>query len=93
MEPGQKVTTGIRPEHIQPSLATPVEGTISFVETQGRETLYDIALSDGQTLRSVQTGRQNFNLGDRVRSGLDANAPMKMVGAAGIEPATPTMST
>ena len=72
--PGQKVTAGIRPESIQPDLAAPVAGKISFVETQGREILYDVSLPHGRILRSIQPGRQNFNLGDEVRWGIDTGA-------------------
>ena len=71
---GSKVTIGIRPENLQPDSATPVEGKISFVESQGREVLYDLTLSGGKILRSIQSGTQNYKLGDQVRWGFDANA-------------------
>ena len=73
---GRNVTVGIRPEYFQPNFATPVEGKISFVETQGREVLYDVALSDGHVMRSIQTGRPTFNLGDSVRWGIDLGAAL-----------------
>ena len=73
---GREVTIGIRPEYFQPNFATPVEGKISFVEAQGREVLYDVALSDGHIVRSIQTGRRTFNLGDSVRWGVDLGAAL-----------------
>ena len=39
----------------QPKLPCKIIGTISFVETQGRENLYDIRLKDGSMLRSIQS--------------------------------------
>ena len=71
---GQKITIGVRPEHIQPDFAAPIEGEISFVESQGREVLYDLTLSDGQVFRSIQSGAQDHKLGDRVRWGVDTGA-------------------
>ncbi|MGQ4807846.1 Maltose/maltodextrin import ATP-binding protein MalK [Candidatus Entotheonellaceae bacterium PAL068K] len=71
---GQPITIGVRPESIQPDLTTPIEGRIAFVETQGRETLYDFTLSDGMIFRSIQTGQQRFHLGDHVRWGVDTTA-------------------
>ncbi len=71
---GRKITIGIRPEYIQPDFATAIEAEISFVEAQGREVLYDLMLSDGQVLRSIQSGTQRYKLGDRVRGGLDTGA-------------------
>ena len=71
---GPKLTIGVRPEHIQPESTSPVEGKISFVESQGREVLYDLTLSDGKVLRSIQSGAQTYKLGDQVRWGIDASA-------------------
>ncbi|MFQ5937107.1 MAG: ABC transporter ATP-binding protein [Acidiferrobacterales bacterium] len=65
------LTLGIRPEALQPDFTIAVEGRVAFVEPQGRETLYDLQLSDGEVLRSIQPGRQRFKLGERVRWGLD----------------------
>jgi len=39
----------------QPKLPCKIKGTISFVETQGRENLYDISLKGGSLLRSIQS--------------------------------------
>ena len=71
---GRKITIGIRPEYIQPDFATTIEAKISFLEAQGREVLYDLMLSDGQVLRSIQSRTQRYKLGDRVRWGLDTSA-------------------
>ena len=49
---GQKLTVGVRPEFLQPDFATPIEGEISFVESQGREILYDITLAGGPNFPS-----------------------------------------
>ena len=39
----------------QPKHPCKIKGTISFVETQGRENLYDIRLKGGSLLRSIQS--------------------------------------
>ena len=52
---GTKIRLGIRPEHYQPNNPIQIPGTISFVETQGRENLYDVKLEDGSILRSIQS--------------------------------------
>lgn len=52
---GTKIRLGIRPEHYQPNNTIQIPGNISFVETQGRENLYDVQLEDGSILRSIQS--------------------------------------
>ena len=52
---GTKIRLGIRPEHYQPNNPIKIPGNISFVETQGRENLYDVQLEDGSILRSIQS--------------------------------------
>ena len=71
---GQKITLGVRPEYLQPDFATPIEAEITFVESQGRETLYDLTLSGGQVFRSIQTGEQMGKLGERIHWGIDIDA-------------------
>ncbi len=71
---GQTITIGVRPEYLQPDFAAPVEGEITFVESQGREILYDLTLEGGQVFRSIQSGQQVCKLGDRIRWGIDADA-------------------
>jgi inositol-phosphate transport system ATP-binding protein len=71
---GQDIAVGVRPEYLQPNLATPIEGEITFIENQGREVLYDLTLAGGQVFRSIQSGEQVCTLGDRIRWGIDADA-------------------
>ncbi len=51
---GSPIRIGIRPEYYQPKNPHTISGTISFVEVQGRENLYDVRLQDGSLLRSIQ---------------------------------------
>ncbi|WP_445680267.1 ABC transporter ATP-binding protein [Radicibacter daui] len=65
----EPIRIGIRPEYLQPEVsgpAVPVSGRISFVERQGRENLYDLTLTDGSVLRSVQPARDDVRPGDDV---------------------------
>ena len=71
---GQHITVGVRPEYLQPDFATPIEGEITFIESQGREVLYDLTLAGGQVFRSIQSGEPICRLGDRIRWGIDADA-------------------
>ena len=50
-----KIRLGIRPENFQPNNPIKLPGTVTFVETQGREYLYDVKLDDGSILRSIQS--------------------------------------
>ena len=52
---GSTIGVGIRPENYQPGNPYKIPGTVSFVEIQGRENLYDIKLKDGNLLRSIQS--------------------------------------
>ena len=74
IETGQKVTVGIRPEFLQPGFNSPVEGKVIFVESQGREVLYDITLSGGLTIRSIQSGGKRCRLGEQIRWGIEPRA-------------------
>ena len=71
---GQNITLGVRPEYLQPDFPTPIEGEITFIESQGREVLYDLTLAGGQVFRSIQSGKKVCALGDRIRWGIDADA-------------------
>ncbi len=71
---GQNITVGVRPEYLQPDLAAPIDGEITFVESQGREILYDLTLAGGQVFRSIQSGEQVCELGDQICWGIDADA-------------------
>jgi inositol-phosphate transport system ATP-binding protein len=70
IENGVPVKLGIRPEFLQPGLKNEVKGKITFIETQGREKLYDITLSSGDILRSIQPEDSIFNLSSEVTWGL-----------------------
>ncbi len=74
MAAGQKVTIGVRPEYVRPEFAVPIEGKIAFVESQGREVLYDLTLTGGKVFRSIQGGGRKFKLGENVRWGIDIGA-------------------
>jgi len=68
---GRDVRVGIRPEHFQPDVGTAVGGKVTFIESQGRETLYVVTLPDGSVLRSIQSHRLPVAIGDEVRWGID----------------------
>jgi len=70
---GREVRVGIRPEFFQPDLGTMVEGTVSFIEAQGRETLYNVKLTGGNILRSIQGSQSPVKIGDKVKWGIDAD--------------------
>ena len=74
MTAGQKVTIGVRPEYVRPEFAVPIEGEITFVESQGREVLYDLTLAGGKVFRSIQGGGPKFKIGENVRWGIDIGA-------------------
>jgi inositol-phosphate transport system ATP-binding protein len=74
MTAGQKVTIGVRPEYLRPEFAAAIEGEITFVESQGREVLYDLTLAGGKVFRSIQGGGPKFKLGENVRWGIDIGA-------------------
>ena len=63
---GSAITLGIRPEIFGPAGDIPIRGRISFVEAQGRETLYDLTLPNGSVLRSIQPVRDDVALNDEV---------------------------
>ncbi|MET1413281.1 ABC transporter ATP-binding protein [Roseibium sp. HPY-6] len=70
---GAAMRFGIRPEFFQPDNALKVTGRISFVETQGREELYDVTLENGAVLRSIQTQGGGYRVGDEVTWGIAAD--------------------
>ena len=68
---GSTIGVGIRPENYQPELPYKITGTISFVEIQGRENLYDIRLKDGSLLRSIQSANVSpLSQGTKVNWGV-----------------------
>jgi inositol-phosphate transport system ATP-binding protein len=74
---GRKVRIGIRPEYFQPDSGTIIAGKVSFIESQGRETLYNVTLPDGNILRSIQGKASKSKIGDSVEWGI--NAPRILV--------------
>ncbi|MCH8236786.1 MAG: TOBE domain-containing protein [Proteobacteria bacterium] len=71
---GLNLTVGVRPEYLHPDFATPIEGEITFVESQGREFFYDLTLAGGQVFQSIQSGEQVCKPADRICWGIDADA-------------------
>lgn len=67
------ISLGVRPEHFGPQYGAGLQGTISFVETQGREDLYDVTLADGAVVRSIQPAGTRLKLGDPVDWGIAAD--------------------
>ncbi len=65
-----KINLGIRPEHFGPQFGNEISGHILAIETQGRENLYDVALSDGGVLCSIQPANDHLNPGDTVQWGI-----------------------
>ncbi|WP_271274296.1 ABC transporter ATP-binding protein [Aliamphritea hakodatensis] len=63
---GKIVRLGVRPEYFGNEAGIELQGEVSFVETQGRENLYDVRLGNGAVLRSIQPVRANAALGDSV---------------------------
>ena len=66
---GRSLTLGIRPEDFGPQGSVAIPGTVAFVETQGRENLYDVKLGNGSVLRSIQPVRDDVKVGDAVNWG------------------------
>jgi inositol-phosphate transport system ATP-binding protein len=60
------VTLGIRPEDFGPRGDVTIPGKVSFIETQGRENLYDVTVADGSVLRSIQPVGYDVTLGAEV---------------------------
>ncbi|OIQ31300.1 MAG: ABC transporter ATP-binding protein [Alphaproteobacteria bacterium MedPE-SWcel] len=61
---------GIRPEAFGPQFGEGVSGRITFVETQGREDLFDVQLPTGEILRSIQPAGSGITPGTTVDWGL-----------------------
>ncbi|MEP0451633.1 MAG: ABC transporter ATP-binding protein [Roseibium sp.] len=68
---GEALRLGIRPEHFQPNYPAKLSGKISFIETQGREVLYDVTLENGDVLRSIQSSGKPHTIGEMVTWGID----------------------
>ena len=70
---GARFRLGVRPEHVRPADSGPLSGKVSFVETHGRENLYDVTLNSGQVLRSIQPVRSDIAPGQTVHCRLDTD--------------------
>ncbi|PZD65810.1 ABC transporter ATP-binding protein [Pantoea ananatis] len=74
---GQRVTLGIRPEHMQPAAETPAErqfsGTLSFAEMLGHTNYLYLDLGIEQMLVVEAREAQRRDLGVEVRLGLSAD--------------------
>lgn len=68
---GTQISLGIRPEHFGREGGETVSGVVSFVEPQGRETLFDVTIAQGVVLRSIQPVRSDIALGSSVSWVLD----------------------
>jgi len=79
---GTAITLGIRPEDFSPQGELKLSGKVAFIETQGRENLYDVALPSGAILRSIQPVRHDIGVGDTVHWGIHADK-MMVFGADG----------
>ncbi len=66
----RKIRLGIRPEFFRPEFDLKVKGKVTFVETHGRENLYDVTLDNGAILRSIQNHDARFQLGETVSWGI-----------------------
>lgn len=66
----KKVQVGIRPECFGPQFGTGVKGVVKFIEKQGREELFDIQLTDGSILRSIQASGSDLEVGADIDWGL-----------------------
>lgn len=61
------VRVGLRPEHVEVKAEGENVATVSFIEHQGREILYDLQLKNGGIVRTLQPARVDLKLGDAVR--------------------------
>lgn len=68
---------GIRPESFGPQFGEGVKGEVQFVETQGREDLFDIALIDGTIVRSIQPAGSGVSVGAKINWGLAEDQILK----------------
>ncbi|KGB80553.1 MAG: ABC transporter ATP-binding protein [Pseudomonadota bacterium] len=67
------ISLGIRPEHFGTGGTAQATGRVTFVEPQGRETLFDIETAPGVVLRSVQPAREDVGVGDIVTWPVDVD--------------------
>lgn len=65
------LTLGIRPEHFGPQHGRGLSGQIIGVEPQGREDMFDVALTGGARLRAILPTHSGFAPGQAVDWGVD----------------------
>ena len=65
-----EIILGVRPEHLGPQYENKVSGKITFVETQGREDLYDVSFNNNITIRSIQPSENRVELNSDVNWGI-----------------------
>ena len=65
-----EIVLGVRPEHFGPQYENKVSGKITFVETQGREDLYDVSFNNNITIRSIQPSENRVELNSDVNWGI-----------------------
>ena len=70
---GANVCVGIRAEFFQPGSGTIIKGIVSFIESHGRESLYNVTLPGGNILRSIQSGQSGAKIGDHVEWGINTD--------------------
>ncbi|WP_341313699.1 ABC transporter ATP-binding protein [Paraburkholderia sp. IMGN_8] len=64
---------GLRPEHVTLVSEGGNPATVSFVEHQGREILYDLQLANGDIIRTLQSGGAVLKAGEAVQWHIEAN--------------------
>jgi inositol-phosphate transport system ATP-binding protein len=64
---------GLRPEHVTLVSEGGNPATVSFVEHQGREILYDLQLANGDIIRTLQSGGPVLKAGETVQWHIEAN--------------------
>ncbi|WP_202905140.1 ABC transporter ATP-binding protein [Paraburkholderia mimosarum] len=64
---------GLRPEHVTLVAEGGNPATVSFVEHQGREILYDLQLANGGVIRTLQSGGPVLKAGESVQWHIEAN--------------------
>ncbi|AJQ92676.1 ABC transporter ATP-binding protein [Gynuella sunshinyii] len=67
----QPVRLGLRPEHVRLEPQSANTATISFIENQGRELLYDLTLADGSVIRTIQPVNLHYGVGQSVHWDID----------------------
>jgi multiple sugar transport system ATP-binding protein len=75
LNPGDKVTVGIRPENvmIDSGDAASLDGSVSVVEHLGGQTVVYAQLPDGDQFTIQMDGGVEIKPGDRIRAGIPSN--------------------